>query len=324
MKSKPKILDMLYDAESYVSGEELGKKLGVSRTAVWKRIKELQSEGFIIQAKPRLGYRAISYPDKLLPPLLEKGLATSVIGRNIYYYQTVDSTSSVARSLAEQGAAEGSVVIAEEQTSGRGRYGRRWISPKGANILGSIILRPSIRLHQVPQLVIIGAVSAAASIYKAIRIAPQLKWPNEILLNGKKVGGILTEFNAELDRIDFVILGIGMNVNFDFSEFPEMASGATSLSTEAGARVSRVALLQILLEQIEGNYRLLTEGKFHLVVEQWNALCWGMGGWVQAASVEGRQRGILRRLGDDGSLIIGRADGEQKIAMTGDVSLKTG
>jgi BirA family biotin operon repressor/biotin-[acetyl-CoA-carboxylase] ligase len=324
VKSRLKIADMLFGAEDYISGEELGRELGVSRTAVWKQIQGLESEGFIIEAKPRLGYRVVSYPDKLLPLLLEKRLTTSVMGRNVFYYQAIGSTNSVARSLAEQGAVEGSVVIAEEQTGGRGRYGRHWISPKGANILASVILRPDVLPHQVPRLAILGAVSVAESIHKVIGMKTQLKWPHEILLNGKKVGGILTEFSADLDQVDFVILGIGINVNFDFSGFPELAGEATSLSDEAGAKVSRLELLRVLLEQIEANYELMKADRFNQVVEQWNSQCWGVGDWVQIASVEGKQGGILKRIDDDGCLIIAKVDGEQKVAMSGGISLSKG
>jgi len=322
MKSRPKIVNMLYGAQDYVSGEELAKELGISRTAVWKQIRELKNEDFIIEAKPGLGYKIIAYPDRLLPIIVEKGLTTSVMGRNIYYYQTLDSTNSLARSLAQEGAVEGSLVIAEEQVGGRGRCGRRWVSPKGVNILASIILRPNILPHQIPQLAILGTVSVAGSIHKVAVIEAELRWPNEILLNNKRVGGILIEFSAELDRVNFVILGIGINVNFDLSEFPELAGEATSLWMETGVKVSRVELLQILLEQIENNYTLLTGGKFHQLWQRWNTLCWGIGKWVQVASVGGKQSGILKGMDENGCVIIARIDGERRIAMSGDVSLK--
>lgn len=322
MRSKLKIVNMLYGAEDYVSGEELAKGLGISRTAVWKQIRELKKADFVIEAKPRLGYKIVSYPDKLLPIIVEKGLRTSVIGRNIYYYQSLGSTNTVAKSLAEEGAVEGSLIIAEEQESGRGRCGRRWVSPKGVNILASIILRPNILPHQTPQLAILGAVSVADSVRKMTGMEAELRWPNEILLNNKRVGGILTEFSAELDRVDFVILGIGINVNFDLSEFPELAGEATSLWMETRIKVSRIELLQILLEQIENNYTLLTGGKFHRLWQRWHILCWGIGKWVQVASVGGKQSGILKGMDDSGCLIIARVDGERRIAMSGDVSLK--
>lgn len=324
MKSKLKILNMLYGAQDYISGEELAKGLGISRTAVWKQIRELKNEDFIIEAKPRLGYKIASYPDKLLPIIIEKGLKTFVIGRNIYYYQTLNSTNSLARSLAQEGVVEGSLVVAEEQVSGRGRCGRRWVSPKGVNILASMILRPNILPHQVPRFAILGAVSVADSIRKMTGIEAKLRWPNEILLNNKRVGGILTEFGAELDRVDFVILGIGINVNFDLSEFPELAGEATSLWMETGVKVSRVELLQILLEQIENNYTLLTGDKFYRLWQRWNSLCWGVGKWVQITSAEGKLSGILKGMDDSGCLIIAKVDGERKIAMGGDVSLKVG
>ena len=322
MNTRLKIINMLYEAEDYISGEELGKGLGISRTAVWKQLREVKREGFIIEAKPRLGYRIVSYPDKLLPIILEKGLTTSVMGRNIYYYQSVGSTNSLAKSLAKEGAIEGSLVVAEEQVSGRGRCGRGWISPKGANILASIIFRPSILPDQVPRMAILGAVSVADSIFKLTGIKAQIRWPNEILLNDKKVGGILTEFSAELDRVDFVILGIGINVNFDLSGFPELATEATSISMETGAKASRTEFLQIILQQIESNYTLLIQDKFHLIRERWNALCWRLGKWVGGDWAGDEQGGILKGIDDSGCLIIDKVDGEQRIAMSGDVQLK--
>ncbi len=322
MKNKLKITNILYGAQEYISGEVLAKRLGVSRTAVWKQIQKIKNEDFIIETKPRLGYKIVSYPDKLLPIMVDKGLKTSLIGRNIYYYQTLDSTNSLAKRLAQEGATEGSLIIAEEQSGGRGRHGRRWISPKGASILASIILRPNILPHQVTQLAILGAVSVADSITQVTGMKAELRWPNEVLLNNKRVAGILTEFGAELDEVNFVILGIGINVNFALTEFPEVADEATSLSTETGGRVSRVELLQILLEQIENNYGLLKEGKFHQICQRWNALCWNLGKWVQATSVDSRQGGILKGIDDSGCLIMVRTDGEKRIAMSGGISIK--
>lgn len=324
MKSKLKIVDMLYGAQDYISGEELARELGISRTGVWKQVQELKHADFIIEAKPRLGYRILSYPDKLLPIIVEKGLKTSVMGRSIYYYQSLGSTNSVAKSLAQEGVAEGSLIIAEEQVSGRGRCGRRWVSSEGDNILASIILRPDILPHQVPRVTILGAVAVAGSIRELTGIETELRWPNEILLNDKRIGGILTEFDAELDRVNFVILGIGINVNFDPSEFPELAGKATSLSMETGAKVSRVELLQVLAEQIESNYKLLTGGKFDLIMERWDALCWHLGKWVQVDSVVGKESRLLRGIDDNGSLVIAREGGERRIAMSGGVSLKIG
>ena len=322
MKSKHEIIDSLYGAQEYISGEVLAKRLGVSRTAVWKQIRGLKNDDFIIETKPKLGYRIVSYPDKLLPIMVERGLRTSLIGRNIRHYQTVDSTNSLAKSLAQGGAPEGSLIVAEEQSGGRGRCGRHWISPSGSSILASIILRPEISPYRMPQLAILGAVSAADSIIKMTGIEAKLRWPNEVLINNKRVGGILIEFGGELDEVNFAVLGIGINVNFDPAEYPELAGEATSLSIEAGEKIPRVELLQLLLEQIENNYTLLKEGKFQRVWQRWNTLCWGLDKWVQVASGESKQTGRLKGIDDSGCLIIVRVDGEKRIAMSGDISLK--
>ena len=322
MKSRLKIADMLLGEQDFISGQELAGKLGISRTGVWKQVQELRHADFIIEARPRLGYRILSCPDKLLPVIVKKGLETSVIGRSIYYYQSLSSTNSVAKSLAHEGAAGGTLIITEEQVGGRGRCGRRWVSSKGDNILLSIILRPDILPHQVPRVAILGAVSVADSIRKVTGIKAELRWPNEILVNDKKVGGILTEFDAELDRVNFVILGIGINVNLDLSAFPDLEGDATSLTVETGARVSRLELLQVLLGQIESGLRLIEGDEFNLIKERWHALGWRLSEWVRIDTAAGKDNGILKGIDSNGSLVIDKEGGEIRIAMSGDVLLK--
>ncbi|MFC1871466.1 biotin--[acetyl-CoA-carboxylase] ligase [Chloroflexota bacterium] len=321
MRNIRRVAGRLWDNKQYISGEELGKELAISRTAVWKQIRAMQDEGFVIDARPGLGYRLISCPDKLLPFLVEKQLNTSVIGRNIYYYSSVDSTNSVASDLAGKGSADGSVVITEEQAGGKGRFGRHWVSPRQTNILISIILRPNLLPHQVPRLAMLGAVSVADSIRKLTGLEIRLKWPNEILLQEKKVGGILTEFNAEMDKVDFVILGIGINVNFDLSEFQGLSTLATSLSHEAGAKISRLELLQILLEEVDTNYKILFGEGLTRLVERWNTICWGSGEEVEVDSGEGKRGGILKRIDENGRLVIAGVDTEQVFAVGEGVSL---
>ncbi len=289
---------------------------------MWKQVREIRNQDFVIETKPGSGYRIVSSPDRLLPIIVEKGLKTSFVGRNIYYYQSIDSTSSLAKRLAQEGAPEGSLVIAEEQFGGRGRRGRRWISPKGASILATVILRPDILPHEVPRLTILGALSIADSIRQVTGMESELRWPNEVLLNNKRVGGILTEFDAELDKVNSAMIGMGINVNFDPAEFPELANETTSLSVEVGGKVSRVELLQVLLEQIEDNYNLLRGGNFHQIVGRWNSHCWGLGKRVQVISGDTRKIGILRGTDDSGCLVMTTEGGEARIAMSGDISVK--
>jgi len=317
-----KIAEILCNTQEYVSGEVLAKKLGISRTAVWKQIQKIRNDDFIVETKRKVGYKIVSRPDKLLPALVERGLKTTLVGRKIYYYQTVDSTNSLAKNLAQEGVPEGSLVIAEEQLGGRGRRGRHWLSPKGASILASLILRPDIVPHQVPEMAVLGALSVAESINCITGIRAELRWPNEVLLNNKRVAGVLTEFGAELDEVSFVILGMGINVNLTLTEFAELAAEATSLSIESGGQVSRLELLQILLEQIEQNYVLLKNGKFSEICQRWNAICWHPGERVRVVSPEGSRSGVLQGIDDNGCLVIIEADGESKIAMSGDISVK--
>ncbi|MDP2931939.1 MAG: biotin--[acetyl-CoA-carboxylase] ligase [Chloroflexota bacterium] len=323
MRSAVKILNMLYGAEGYVSGEEMARGLGISRTAVWKQIQDLRGGDFIIEAKPRSGYRIISYPDKLLPLMVEKGLRTAAVGRKIYYYQSLDSTNLVARSFAEEGAPEGSLVLTEEQVNGKGRCGRDWVSPKGVNILASVILRPPIVPRQVPLMAVLGAVSVVESIRQVTGLEAKYRWPHEVVVGDKKVAGVLTEFGAELDRVNFVVLGLGINVNFDLTAFPGLASGATSLWMESKVKVSRVKLLQTLLERIESNYQLLKNNKFHLPWSLWSGSFWRLGTWVQAVSAGDKYSGVLKRMDDTGCLILAEVDGERMVPMSGDASLTT-
>ncbi|MCL4440330.1 MAG: biotin--[acetyl-CoA-carboxylase] ligase, partial [Firmicutes bacterium] len=302
--------------------------LGISRTAVWKQIQGLRDGDFIIEAKPRSGYRIISYPDKLLPLMVEKGLRTAAVGRKIYYYQSLDSTNLLARSFAEEGTPEGSLVLTEEQVNGKGRCGRDWVSPKGVNILASVILRPNIVPRQVPVMAVLGAVSVVESIRQVTGLEAKYRWPHEVVVGDKKVAGVLTEFGAELDRVNFVVLGLGINVNFDLTAFPGLASGATtsgatSLWMESRVKVSRVKLLQALLERIESNYHLLKGNKFHLPWSLWGGHFWRLGTWVQAVLAGDKHSGVLKRADDTGCLILAEVDGERMVPMSGDASLTT-
>jgi BirA family biotin operon repressor/biotin-[acetyl-CoA-carboxylase] ligase len=318
MKSTLDLGDLFSEKGSYISGEELGQKLGVSRTAVWKQVQKLREEGFGIEAIPKLGYRIVSYPNKLLPPLIKNGLGTSVLGREIRYFPTFNSTNAEARKFAEEGAPEGTLVVSESQTKGKGRYGRGWISPERANILASVILRPAFLPSQVPQIAIIGALSVAEAIFEMTKIKAHPKWPNEVLIGGKKVSGILTEFGGELDKIDFVILGVGLNVNFNFDEYPELQEKATSLLQETGEKVSRIKLLQAFLEHLEENYN----SNFDLIREKWESVCWELEKEVKVISGEKTRIGVAKGIGEDGNLILATEKGEESIFMTGGILLE--
>ena len=208
----------------FVSGEDISDKLEVSRASIWKYINKLREDGYIIDAVPHLGYRLKSAPDKLLSYEIQNGLKTKRIGKGpIYHYENIASTNDAAYELAEKGEPEGTLVVAEAQFHGKGRIGRKWVSPKGDGLYMSLILRPDMETDEIPSITLIAATSAVRTINELCRLDAKTKWPNDILINGKKLGGILTEIKAQPDAVDFLVLGVGINVNTPKSKLPDVS-----------------------------------------------------------------------------------------------------
>jgi BirA family biotin operon repressor/biotin-[acetyl-CoA-carboxylase] ligase len=252
---KSEILRLLKKSGSeFISGQYISQKLGVSRTAIWKYINQIKEDGYEIESISNRGYRIVSCPDLLKLEEIEPYLHTDFIGRNIIHFDSIESTNSVAKGFADSDGFNGSVVISEEQTNGRGRLGRNWVSPKYKGIWMSIILKPDINPVDAVNL----TQAAAAAVVKAtgeIGIKTLVKWPNDIVINNKKVCGILTEMNAELTRINYVVVGMGINVNVDMHEFPDDIKGtATSLKIETKAPINRQELAARILNNFEGLY----------------------------------------------------------------------
>lgn len=250
---KERILSFLkQNSGRYVSGQEISDKLGVTRAAVWKHIKRLADEGYIIESAPRNGYKLIRCPDILTSD--ELILNTDFIGKKIIHYHSLGSTNTIARELAENGEPEGTVVVAEEQYAGKGRAGRKWFSQNRLGIWMSIVVRPDVPLRYVPVITQI-ACAAVGIIVKNISGNVQVKWPNDIYLNNKKICGILTQTSGETDRIDYIVLGIGINVNESLTDFPEeIREKASSLRLETGKILSRKQILCDVLEKFEMLY----------------------------------------------------------------------
>ena len=311
--------------QKHISGEELGQRLRISRTAVWKHINKLREIGYHISSAPRRGYTLISAPDLLLPEEIQVGLHTDVFGRKIVFYQELNSTQEAAKGLAQQGEAEGSVVIADSQTHGKGRLGRKWSSPPHHGIYFSIILRPKLEPSQAVQIPLVAGVAVAQAVEKTTSLDPKIKWPNDILTGGKKVGGILTETSAEIDVIGYVVLGIGLNVNTPKSLFPEeIEKSATSLAEECGETVSRVKLLQVLLFELELLYKQFTRFGFEPIREKWKHLSNTMGAWVELFETENsRVEGKAIDIDRDGALLVQKMDGSVQRFIAGDVTLKS-
>ena len=255
---------------------------------IWR----MRSEGYELEAVRRLGYRIASKPDKVTANEIQLGLQTKRIGRTVYFEETVESTRHIATKLAYEGAEEGTVVVAEEQTAGRGRLSRKWHSPKGTGIWMSIILRPSIPVHHAPQLTLLAAVSVAQAIEKCTGVNVGIKWPNDILIQGKKAVGILTEMQADPDKINAVIMGIGINANQKQEHFDEEIQHiATSLAIESGKPIVRAELMQQIYLQLEKLYEEYLQNGFSVIKILWESYAVSIGKEITARTMREQLRG---------------------------------
>lgn len=317
------LLDAFTNAgETYLSGQHIAELIGCSRTAVWKHIEELRKEGFELEAVRRKGYRIMKTPDKITADELRLGLKTTFIGKNVHYEESVESTQKIAHRLDYEDAPEGTVIIAEEQLSGRGRMDRKWHSPKYTGIWMSIILRPIIPLPKAPQLTLLAAVAIAQAIEDLTGLVPEIKWPNDILINGKKVTGILTELEAEADRINSIIIGIGMNVNQTKEDFPsELQEIATSLLLEKGEKVSRADLIKGIFINMEKLYLLYLEEGFLPIKLLWESYAISIGRRITARTLKNIIIGKAKGITDDGVLIIEDEHGKTHHVYSADIEL---
>ncbi|UCC95531.1 MAG: biotin--[acetyl-CoA-carboxylase] ligase [Candidatus Omnitrophota bacterium] len=314
--SKYLILELLKSQQHYISGEDLAQRLKITRQALWKHIAQLEKHGYEILAVPHRGYQLISIPDKLYPWEIQYKLNTQFIGKEIHHHEVVNSTQDILWELGLENFPEGTIVVSEKQRKGRGRLKRYWISGQGG-IYSSLLLKPHfMSLTQVPQIALLVSLGCIYGIKKATNAKCVLKWPNDILLNGKKLGGILCEVNAEADRINFVIVGIGINVNTQKRYFP---SGATSLVLETARKTQRAELLKKILEETENLYLLLEKKGFSPIRTQWEKLCslWGSRIKVKVFTkeIEGQAIGI----DEAGCLILKKDAGGVETISAGDV-----
>jgi len=313
---KEKILDYLNKGDNYTSGDQISKNLGISRQGLWKHIQELKDSGYEIVAVPHLGYRLISCPDRLFPFELNRDLNTKFIAKKIYYFDYIDSTMNLAMQLGIKAAASGTIVLAESQTRGRGRLGRGWFSPKYKGIYLSLILRPKIPPAVSPVLTLLAAVSICETVKKVLDLEAQIKWPNDVLIRNKKIAGILTEMNAEVDKVNFVIIGIGLNVNNDKKS---LIAGATSLKEQTGHSASRVLILQELLRRIETNYSLLEDKGSRIIIDKWRSFAVTLGKHVKVYCQHKHVEGQAVDIDQDGGLLIRKDSGIIQKVMSGDV-----
>jgi BirA family biotin operon repressor/biotin-[acetyl-CoA-carboxylase] ligase len=310
--------------EACVSGVQLSEAAGVTRAAVWARVEELRRLGYEIEASPHLGYRLLSSPDLLhADDLLARLGTTRVIGRDIRVFKQTASTSDIAQKLAEDGVAEGAVVFAEAQTQGRGRLGRQWLSPPGKGLWFSVLLRPALPPQQATQLTVAAAVALARAVEIQTGLKPEIKWPNDLLVGGKKVAGILTELNAELERIHSLILGIGVDVNQAAADFPAaLRASVTSLRLATGAAVDRPELAAHVLRELDADYARIAGGKFRAVAEEWEHRCTTLGQRVVIHCGGRRLAGRAEALDAEGALLLRTEHGHLERIIGGDVTVE--
>jgi BirA family biotin operon repressor/biotin-[acetyl-CoA-carboxylase] ligase len=307
-----------------VSGAELAHEASVSRSAIWSRIEELRSLGYDIAASPHLGYRLLSAPDLLhADDLISRLGKTKVIGRDIRVFQETTSTNDVIEKLARDGVKEGAVVFAESQTKGRGRLGRKWLSLSNKGLWFSLLLRPDLRPQEATQLTVASATALRRAIRSHTGLEPEIKWPNDILIGGKKVAGILTELNAELDRVKYVILGIGVDVNLDAGDFPsELRKSATSLKVELGKPLSRAELAVVILRELDADYIRICSDRFSAVADEWEEHCTTIGREVTIRIGDRQIRGRAESLDEDGALLLRTTHGHLERIIGGDVTVE--
>ncbi|GKU79508.1 biotin--[acetyl-CoA-carboxylase] ligase [Paenibacillus sp. L3-i20] len=294
----------------YVSGALMSQQLNVSRTAIWKQIKKLEGAGYEFEASTKLGYRLLKEPDQIDSNSLTKALTSNRFGRNIICFEEVKSTQDLARSLAEDGALEGTLVIAEKQNGGRGRMGRGWVSPQGKGIWMSMVMRPSVPIHCAPQLTLLTAVALCRSLKRITNLPIGIKWPNDLLIDGKKISGILLESAAEDERLKYIIAGIGVSVNLLESDYPEeLFSRATSLRIAGGQAFNRTAIIAEFLKDWEQLYDLFQQEGFQPILALWESLSVSIGKTVKLITPQGELVGVPVGLEESGAIRIKREDG---------------
>ncbi len=321
---RTEVLDLLRKAgNGYISGEEIAKQLGVSRTAVWKHINELRKAGYDIESQAHLGYVLKEVPDLLLPAEMSQVLQTKHIGKNYVYRQETQSTNDDAKKLCAEGAPDGTVVVTEYQSGGHGRLTRRWVCPRGAGLLFSVILRPASMLPQeAPKCTLMAAVAVVRAL-RAAGVEAGIKWPNDILVNGKKAAGILTEMSASMESIEDIIIGIGINANLKAEDLPQDARNTpTSLAIELGHPVDRRRLLADILLNLETLYDEVREKGFHPMLKAWKTYSVTLGRQVRVIGLHETFSGRATGIDDDGALFVERPDGSIRKVLAGDVSIR--
>lgn len=319
---KGKVLSALRSADGYVSGQELCEEFGVSRTAIWKVINQLKSEGYSIEAVPNKGYHIIGFPDVVSASEISSRLDTKWAGKTVKYFEIIDSTNEYAKKMADEGAEHGLLVVADEQESGKGRRGRAWSSPKGKMVAMTLLLRPCMRPEKASMITLVMGLAVSRACKRAAGLDVRIKWPNDIVVNGKKLCGILTEMGAEMNEIHYLVIGTGINVNIE--EFPEdLSEMATSLLAEMGKRVSRAQLIQYCLEEFEKCYDVFMETQDMTgLLEEYNSLLVNQEREVCVLEPGNEYRGTAKGINRNGELLVETEDGSIREVYAGEVSVR--
>ena len=313
-----------HDSE-YLSGQDLSDVLKISRVAVWKHIKKIQTLGYKMESKQKLGYRLVDDTEKLLPWEIIRDLKTKVIGKRVYYFEEIDSTQNFAQQIASNKKENGSIIIAEKQTTGRGRLNRKWVSPKGG-IWFSLIIHPKFEISSSTLIPILCAVALSKSIKSVLGIDTEVKWPNDITMNGKKVAGVLVDASFQANKIDYLILGIGINFDIDAKKLEKRLSktpnfyGINSLRKKDDKTPPKLLLKEFLL-QFEENLSQLDNGEKTKIVKEWTKRAVGIGKKITINTSNGKISGISKGIDNDGALKV-KASKETKKIFAGDVILK--
>ncbi|MBP1969588.1 BirA family biotin operon repressor/biotin-[acetyl-CoA-carboxylase] ligase [Virgibacillus natechei] len=306
--------------DKYISGQLLSERLNISRNAVWKHMKELEKDGYVIVGKSNKGYKITNTPNKLSENTIQWGLNTQWLGRTIIHKETTASTQIIAHQAAQDNAKHGTIIIADEQTKGRGRMDRTWHSAQNKGIWLSIILRPAILPYLAPQLTLLTATVLAETIRSYTNTEPLIKWPNDILLNNKKTAGILTEMQAEQDQIQYVVIGIGVNVNQTYNELPQDVNlNATSLQIETNKDWSIKNIIQDLLVTFEKSYETYMKNGFSEVKQKWENSGFKIGENILIKTSRDQWEAAFLGIAEDGALIYKGIDKEEKRLYSGEI-----
>lgn len=306
----------------YLSGQDLSDVLRISRVAIWKHIKKIQELGYVVESKQKLGYKLISNSDLLLPWEITSGLKTKSIGQQAYYFDSVDSTQNQALEMADEHENEGAVIIAEKQTGGKGRSGRKWASPKGGIWL-SLILHPKFDISITTLFPIASALALSKSIERVFEISPELKWPNDLTIKGKKIAGMLVDVSLESNRIEKLVLGVGINFDVDAKEIEKMLKntpnfyGVASLGNY-NKEVKATHLVQVFFSELEKIYELLNKKNTKKIISEWTKRSSTIGKEVEIDTTNGKIKGKATKIEEDGSLVISNNNKITKI-IAGDV-----